>query len=197
MSKEPESGVKLWWVILGAVAMVSIPPLLAVAAKAVAMSTDSHACVIEIASYWPEEQHWRTARVYGDGRLEVRDTVTKNQADAMKQFSLQLTAEEIAEIWREVVSSGLFEFSNERAASKERATGRARPLFSEPAPTDFTISSIDEASSERAERVAKFHLTYGGAEHLAYPEIAEYAAANRLSIRLLSAKAPACDGCAQ
>jgi hypothetical protein len=140
---------------------------------------------------------WRTARLYGDGRLEVRDSPTKAQDKILREFEGHLTQEELEGVGAEITNSRLYAFTNEIAEAKERATGRGRPFASESTPTDFKISWIDSATRDQTEGVTEFHLTYGGAETLMYPEILEYAAAHRLALRLLNVGESTCKGCDQ
>lgn len=165
--------------------------------QVVAFSRDASVCVLEIASYWPQDQGWRTARLYGDGRLEVRDSTDKGRTKITRAFDWELTEEAFAAVTQEIEDSGLYAFNDQIAAARELATGKGKRFASESAPTHFKISWLDSSSHDRKEKVTEFLLTYGGAESLLYPEIQEYAAAQRLVIRLLSVNAKECRGCSQ
>jgi len=147
------------------------------------------ALVLEIASYSPDFQNWRIARLHGDGALVVSDSPTRIPSSFTREFGVHFQPPKVEALWKDIQASGVYEFNKPLFDARLQATGKGAMSASEVAPTYFKFFWIESASN--SERVNEFVLTYGGYEHTWYPEVPELAAANRLVQQLLSAqKAP-------
>lgn len=195
MRNEPNSRLRLLLALITSAASVFTPPLLAEAGAEVNLIREADICVIEVASYWSNEQFWRTARLYGDGRVELRDSPTRDQSKILREYSGQLSDQEFELLWQDLVESGLYEFDKDSFLEKERATGKGPRGASQSVPTHLKFSWKDP--STKVERTNSLVLTYGASETLVYPEVPEYAAASRIIRRLLDSSDLPCKGCSR
>ncbi len=154
--------------------------------------------ILEISSQSFQTNEMRVARLFGDGRLEVSDFDVQDLAHAKRQFHWQLDPELLQAVEDEIAIAGLHLFSEAVGKAKERATGRPMPSVDDGGLVRFKISWFDVGAGKgKTERATSFDLAYGGTEARIYPEIPEYAAAQRLILRLLLVSDTECTGCQQ
>ena len=185
-------------VVMALLAFLLGPTLFAKSSPKVDFSSQSTARILEISSQSFQTNEMRVAKLFGDGRLEVSDFDLQDLAHAKHQFHWQLTPEVLEAVEEEIATAELHLFSEAAGKAKERATGRAMPSVDDAGPVRFKISwlEVGEGNSKTAKRT-EFGLMYGGAESKIYPEIPEYAAAQRLIMRLLLVSDTECRGCQQ
>lgn len=158
-------------------------------------SRNADVCVLEISSHWASLALWRRARLYGDGRLEIAEFADRDLDHATKTFQWSLSEVAFEEVRMEIEESRLHLFDDEAASTRVKSLDRVPPYVSEVAPTSIRLTWRDATSKRDREQISKLTLTYGGLESRLYPEIAEFEAANKLIIRVLSVTEQECTWC--
>jgi hypothetical protein len=190
--------VREWGLGIGVVAFLLGPSLFAESAPSVGFSTEAIARILEISSQSFQTNEMRVAKLFGDGRLEVSDFDLRDLNHAKRQFYWQLDPEALEAVEDEIATAELHLFTEAVGKAKEGATGRPMPSVDDAGPVRFKISWLELGpGNDKTERITNFALSYGGTESKIYPEIKEYAAAQRLIMRLLLVSDTECRGCQQ